>query len=35
MDCSVLKLGCVEVGIWQMSGNDAVDSDGRELLVLV
>ena len=31
MNCSVLKVGGVEVGIWQVSGNDAVDSDSRDL----
>ena len=35
MDCSVLKEGCVEVDIWQVSGNDAIDSDSMELLALV
>ena len=31
MDCSVLKEGCVEVDIWQVSETDAIDSDNREL----
>ena len=35
MDCSVLKAGCAEVDIWQVSENDANDSDSRELLALV
>ena len=35
MDCLVLKVGCVEVNIWKVSENDAIDSDSRELLALV
>ena len=35
MDCSVLKVGCAEVDIWQVSANDAIDTDNRELLALV
>ena len=34
MDCSVQKVGCVEVDIWQVPENDAIDSDGTELLAL-
>ena len=35
MDCSVLKVRCAVVDIWQVSGNDAIDSNNRELLALV
>ena len=35
MDYSVLKVECVEFGIRQVSGNDALDSDSRELLAQV
>ena len=30
-DCSVLKVGCVEVDNWQVSENDGVDSDSKNL----
>ena len=35
MNCSVLEVGFVQVDIWQVSGNDAIDSDNRELLAPV
>ena len=35
MDSSVLKVECAEVDVWQVSGIDGVDSEGREFLVLV
>ena len=35
MDCSVLKVRCAVVDIWQVSENDAIDSDSMELLALV
>ena len=35
MDCSVQKVGCVEVDNWQVSENDAIYSNGTELLALV
>ena len=35
MDCSVLKVGCVEVNTWHVSENGAIDSDNKELLTLV
>ena len=35
MDCSVLKVVCAKVDIWQVFENDANDSDSSELLALV
>ena len=35
MDCSVKKIGCVEVDNWQASGIDAIDSNSRDLLAHV
>ena len=35
MDCSVLKVGCVGVDIWDVFENDGFDSDSRELLMLL
>ena len=35
MDCSVLKVRCAVVDIWQVSENDAIDSDSMEILALV
>ena len=35
MDNSVLRVRCEVVDIWQVSENDAIDSDSMELLALV
>ena len=35
MDCSVLEVGCVQLGTWRVSKNDGVDSNKSEILTLV